>query len=160
MASYHEVNSARQLLRDFYSSEYFALVSSFVLVGLEVFIRIVTLLLRKLPLHFPKTTLTSLATTILALCYRASRRLFNRFTPPKQRRSVIRRKCKPMESSCCMPAELTPYLQLYQHRSATPQTSSTFAHRSDITLRNMSFRLAMGTCLDYIGWDGGRERRI
>ncbi|KAL2062069.1 hypothetical protein VTL71DRAFT_6335 [Oculimacula yallundae] len=53
-------------------AEYIALVGSFFLVGLEAIIRILTL---------------ALPSTIITLCYRASRRLFNRFTSPAAKKS-------------------------------------------------------------------------
>ncbi|RAL68484.1 hypothetical protein DID88_007212 [Monilinia fructigena] len=57
-------------------SEYLALISSFFLVGLEAIIRILTL---------------ALPSTILKLCYRASRRAFNRFTSAAAKRSETRK---------------------------------------------------------------------
>ncbi|KAK2624124.1 hypothetical protein QTJ16_006758 [Diplocarpon rosae] len=53
-------------------AEYIALVGSFILVGLEALIRILTL---------------ALPSSIITLCYRASRRLFNRFTSPASKES-------------------------------------------------------------------------
>jgi len=53
-------------------AEYIALVGSFFLVGLEAIIRILTL---------------ALPSTIITLCYRVSRRLFNRFTSPAAKKS-------------------------------------------------------------------------
>ncbi|KAK0105081.1 cholesterol esterase [Cadophora gregata] len=53
-------------------AEYIALVGSFFLVGLEAIIRILTL---------------ALPSTIIHLFYRASRRLFNRFTSPAAKKS-------------------------------------------------------------------------
>jgi len=58
-------------------SEYVALVSSFILVGLEALIRILTL---------------ALPSTVIKLCYRASRRLFNRFTSPAEKKSETKKK--------------------------------------------------------------------
>ncbi|KAH8647473.1 Alpha/Beta hydrolase protein, partial [Tricladium varicosporioides] len=58
-------------------AEYAALVGSFFLVGLEAFIRILTL---------------ALPTSIISLFYRASRRLFNRFTSPADKKAVTRKK--------------------------------------------------------------------
>ncbi|KAI1206685.1 alpha/beta-hydrolase [Annulohypoxylon truncatum] len=58
-------------------AEYFALVGSFLLVGLEVFVRVLTL---------------ALPTSLLNLFYRASRRAFNRFTTESQKRAEQRRK--------------------------------------------------------------------
>ncbi|KAI0125201.1 Alpha/Beta hydrolase protein [Xylariales sp. AK1849] len=60
-------------------TEYIALVGSFLLVGLEAIIRILTLALRT-------------PNTILSLFYAASRRLFNRLTSPQQKRAQERRK--------------------------------------------------------------------
>ncbi|KAK4152357.1 Alpha/Beta hydrolase protein [Chaetomidium leptoderma] len=57
--------------------EYAALVGSFLLVGLEAFIRIFTL---------------ALPTTLLELFYGISRRLFNRLASPAQKRAERRRK--------------------------------------------------------------------
>ncbi|KAI1803762.1 alpha/beta-hydrolase [Daldinia bambusicola] len=57
--------------------EYVALVGSFFLVGLEAFIRVLTL---------------ALPNSLLNLFYRASRRLFNRLTTPAQKRAEQRRK--------------------------------------------------------------------
>ncbi|KAM0312116.1 hypothetical protein ACHAO8_006568 [Botrytis cinerea] len=57
-------------------SEYLALISSFFLVGLEAIIRILTL---------------ALPSTIITLCYRGSRRLFNRFTSPAAKKSETRK---------------------------------------------------------------------
>ncbi|KAI1141069.1 alpha/beta-hydrolase [Hypoxylon sp. FL0543] len=57
--------------------EYFALVGSFLLVGLEALIRVLTL---------------ALPPSLLNLFYRASRRLFNRLTTPAQKRAEQRRK--------------------------------------------------------------------
>ncbi|KAI0476531.1 alpha/beta-hydrolase [Xylariaceae sp. FL0804] len=57
--------------------EYVALFGSFVLVGLEAIIRVLTL---------------ALPTSLLNLFYRASRRLFNRLASPAQRRATQRRK--------------------------------------------------------------------
>jgi lysosomal acid lipase/cholesteryl ester hydrolase len=59
------------------SAEYFALVGSFVLVGLESIVRILTL---------------ALPTSLLSLFQAASRRLFNRLTSPEQKRAEQRRK--------------------------------------------------------------------
>ncbi|CAP68112.1 uncharacterized protein PODANS_1_19760, partial [Podospora anserina S mat+] len=59
------------------STEYAALVGSFLLVGLEAFIRIFTL---------------ALPPSLLQLCYGISRRLFNRWTSPAQKRAEQRRK--------------------------------------------------------------------
>ncbi|KAH7372158.1 Alpha/Beta hydrolase protein [Cadophora sp. MPI-SDFR-AT-0126] len=53
-------------------AEYIALVGSFFLVGLEAIIRILTL---------------ALPSTIITLCYRVSRRLFNRFNSPAAKKS-------------------------------------------------------------------------
>ncbi|KUJ09789.1 alpha/beta-hydrolase [Mollisia scopiformis] len=53
-------------------AEYIALVGSFFLVGLEAVIRILTL---------------ALPSTVITLFYRASRRLFNRFTSPAAKKS-------------------------------------------------------------------------
>ncbi|KAK4225109.1 putative sterol esterase [Podospora fimiseda] len=58
-------------------AEYVALVGSFLLVGLEAFIRICTL---------------ALPPSLLNLCYSISRRLFNSLTTPKQKRAEQRRK--------------------------------------------------------------------
>ncbi|KAK8114103.1 cholesterol esterase [Apiospora kogelbergensis] len=58
-------------------AEYIALVGSFVLVGLEAIIRILTL---------------ALPNALLSLFYAASRRLFNSFTSPAHRRAEQRRK--------------------------------------------------------------------
>jgi lysosomal acid lipase/cholesteryl ester hydrolase len=58
-------------------AEYVALVGSFILVGLEAFIRILTL---------------ALPSTIIQLCYRASRRLFNQFTSPATKKAETRKK--------------------------------------------------------------------
>ncbi|CAJ2504046.1 Uu.00g114400.m01.CDS01 [Anthostomella pinea] len=58
-------------------TEYVALVGSFVLVGLEAFIRVMTL---------------ALPSSLLNLFYRASRRLFNRLTSPAQKEAEQRRK--------------------------------------------------------------------
>ncbi|KAL2269583.1 hypothetical protein VTJ83DRAFT_1767 [Remersonia thermophila] len=57
-------------------AEYVALIGSFLLVGLEAFIRIFTL---------------ALPTSLRDLCYRISRRLFNRFTTPAEKRAGRRR---------------------------------------------------------------------
>ncbi|KAI1662446.1 alpha/beta-hydrolase [Daldinia decipiens] len=57
--------------------EYFALVGSFFLIGLEALIRVLTL---------------ALPSSLLNLLYRASRRLFNRLTSPAQKRAEQRRK--------------------------------------------------------------------
>ncbi|KAI1080160.1 alpha/beta-hydrolase [Whalleya microplaca] len=57
-------------------TEYAALVGSFFLVGLEAIIRILTL---------------ALPSSLLNLCYRASRRLFNSLTTPAQKRAERRR---------------------------------------------------------------------
>ncbi|KAI0883988.1 alpha/beta-hydrolase [Annulohypoxylon maeteangense] len=57
--------------------EYFALVGSFLLVGLEAFVRVLTL---------------ALPTSLLNLFYRASRRVFNRLTTEAQKRAEQRRK--------------------------------------------------------------------
>ncbi|EAQ89788.1 hypothetical protein CHGG_06407 [Chaetomium globosum CBS 148.51] len=58
-------------------TEYVALVGSFLLVGLEAFIRIFTL---------------ALPSSLLELCYGVSRRLFNRLASPAQKRAERRRK--------------------------------------------------------------------
>ncbi|OIW31237.1 alpha/beta-hydrolase [Coniochaeta ligniaria NRRL 30616] len=57
--------------------EYIALVGSFFLVGFESIIRVLTL---------------ALPTSLLTLFYRASRRLFNKFTSPAEKRAGQRRK--------------------------------------------------------------------
>ncbi|KAM5359760.1 hypothetical protein ACJZ2D_014241 [Fusarium nematophilum] len=57
--------------------EYFALVGSFLLVGLEAVIRVLTL---------------ALPPFLVSLFYRASRRLFNRFNTPARKRAESRRK--------------------------------------------------------------------
>jgi len=57
-------------------SEYLALFSSFFLVGLEALIRILTL---------------ALPSTIISLFYRASRRVFNRYTTAAAKKSAIRK---------------------------------------------------------------------
>ncbi|KAI1101501.1 alpha/beta-hydrolase [Jackrogersella minutella] len=57
--------------------EYIALIGSFLLVGLEAFVRVLTL---------------ALPSSLLNLFYRASRRLFNRLTTPAQKRAEQRRK--------------------------------------------------------------------
>jgi lysosomal acid lipase/cholesteryl ester hydrolase len=67
--------------------EYIALVGSFILVGLEAVIRILTLALRMFHLLLQGIKLTPTASTIISLFYRASRRLFNRFTSPAAKRS-------------------------------------------------------------------------
>ncbi|KAK6581657.1 hypothetical protein PZA11_005354 [Diplocarpon coronariae] len=56
-----------------HSAEYIALVGSFILVGLEALIRVLTLALP--------------ASSVITLCYRVSRRLFNRFTSPAAKES-------------------------------------------------------------------------
>ncbi|ORY67437.1 Alpha/Beta hydrolase protein [Pseudomassariella vexata] len=58
-------------------TEYIALVGSFLLVGLEAIIRILTL---------------ALPNSLLSLFYAVSRRLFNRLTSPEQKRAQQRRK--------------------------------------------------------------------
>lgn len=58
-------------------TEYVALIGSFLLVGLEAFIRVFTL---------------CLPPSLLQLCYGGSRRLFNRLTSPAQKRAEQRRK--------------------------------------------------------------------
>ncbi|KAK3298388.1 Alpha/Beta hydrolase protein, partial [Chaetomium fimeti] len=58
-------------------TEYVALVGSFLLVGLEAFVRIFTL---------------ALPSSLLELCYGVSRRLFNRLASPAQKRAERRRK--------------------------------------------------------------------
>ncbi|KAM0356153.1 hypothetical protein ACHAPU_000548 [Fusarium lateritium] len=57
--------------------EYLALIGSFLLVGLEAFIRVLTL---------------ALPPFLVSLFYRASRRLFNRFSAPARRRAESKRK--------------------------------------------------------------------
>jgi len=57
-------------------AEYIALVGSFLLVGLEAIIRILTL---------------ALPSTIISLFYRVSRRLFNRFTSPEAKKAGTRK---------------------------------------------------------------------
>ncbi|KAI8681607.1 AB hydrolase-1 domain-containing protein [Fusarium keratoplasticum] len=57
--------------------EYVALVGSFILVGLEAFIRVLTL---------------ALPPFLVSFFYRASRRLFNKFSPPAKKRAENRRK--------------------------------------------------------------------
>ncbi|SPJ80131.1 related to triacylglycerol lipase [Fusarium torulosum] len=57
--------------------EYFALIGSFLLVGLEAVIRVLTL---------------ALPPFLVSLFYRASRRLFNRFSAPSRRRAESKRK--------------------------------------------------------------------
>jgi len=63
-------------------SEYIALAGSFLLVGFEAIIRILTLALRMC--HIAPITLEfankCIASTVISLCYGASRKLFNRFT--------------------------------------------------------------------------------
>ncbi|KAK7209552.1 hypothetical protein V2G26_016730 [Clonostachys chloroleuca] len=58
-------------------TEYFALVGSFLLVGLEAIIRILTL---------------ALPPFLVQLFYRASRRIFNRFSSPAQQRAEDKKK--------------------------------------------------------------------
>ncbi|KAH9895466.1 Alpha/Beta hydrolase protein [Xylariomycetidae sp. FL2044] len=58
-------------------TEYVALVGSFILVGLEAIVRVLTL---------------ALPSSLLNLFYRASRRLFNTLTSPAQKRAEQRRK--------------------------------------------------------------------
>ncbi|KAF4632101.1 hypothetical protein G7Y89_g6033 [Cudoniella acicularis] len=58
-------------------AEYAALVGSFIIVGLEAFIRILTL---------------ALPAPLISLFYRASRRLFNRFTSPASKKAVTKKK--------------------------------------------------------------------
>jgi len=58
-------------------AEYVALVGSFILVGLEAVIRILTL---------------ALPSGIISLFYRASKRLFNRFTSPAAKKSEAKKK--------------------------------------------------------------------
>ncbi|KAH8882645.1 alpha/beta-hydrolase [Thozetella sp. PMI_491] len=58
-------------------AEYVAVVGSFVLVGLEAIIRVLTL---------------ALPSSLLSLFYTASRRLFNRFTTPAQKRAENHKK--------------------------------------------------------------------
>ncbi|TVY42051.1 putative lipase [Lachnellula occidentalis] len=58
-------------------AEYLALVGSFFLVGAEAIIRILTL---------------ALPSSIISLCYRASRRLFNRLTSPAAKNAAIKQK--------------------------------------------------------------------
>ncbi|TVY58264.1 putative lipase [Lachnellula cervina] len=58
-------------------AEYLALVGSFFLVGAEAIIRILTL---------------ALPSSIISLCYRASRRLFDRLTSPAAKESAIKQK--------------------------------------------------------------------
>lgn len=58
-------------------AEYVALVGSFLLVGFEALIRVLTL---------------ALPSTLITLFYRLSRRLFNRWTTPAQKRADERRK--------------------------------------------------------------------
>ncbi|KAG0645126.1 putative lipase [Hyphodiscus hymeniophilus] len=65
-------------------AEYIALVGSFLLVGLEAIIRILTL---------------ALPSTVISLCYRVSRRLFNRFTSPEEKKAGTRKK-----SNCYRPS--------------------------------------------------------
>ncbi|KAF5024937.1 hypothetical protein F66182_2979 [Fusarium sp. NRRL 66182] len=57
--------------------EYFALVGSFILVGLEAVIRVLTL---------------ALPPFLVSLFYRASRRLFNKFSAPARRRAESKKK--------------------------------------------------------------------
>ncbi|KAM4065272.1 alpha/beta hydrolase fold domain-containing protein [Hirsutella rhossiliensis] len=58
-------------------TEYLALVGSFLLVGLEAIVRVFTL---------------ALPPFLVSLCYRASRRIFNRFSSPEQKRAENKRK--------------------------------------------------------------------
>lgn len=58
------------------STEYVALIGSFFLVGFEALIRVLTL---------------ALPNTLITLFYRLSRRLFNRWTTPAQKRAEERR---------------------------------------------------------------------
>ncbi|TVY86091.1 putative lipase [Lachnellula willkommii] len=58
-------------------AEYLALVGSFFLVGAEAIIRVLTL---------------ALPSSIISLCYRASRRLFDRLTSPASKKSAIKQK--------------------------------------------------------------------
>ncbi|KAI3392763.1 hypothetical protein diail_5199 [Diaporthe ilicicola] len=58
-------------------TEYVAVIGSFILVGLEVIIRVLTF---------------ALPSPLIALCYRASRRLFNKWGPADDRRESERKK--------------------------------------------------------------------
>ncbi|PHH88763.1 hypothetical protein CDD83_7083 [Cordyceps sp. RAO-2017] len=60
-----------------HAAEYLALVGSFVFVGLEAIIRVFTL---------------ALPTFLVSLFYRASRRIFNRYSSPEQKRAENRKK--------------------------------------------------------------------
>ena len=76
-----------------HSAEYIALVGSFMLVGLEAIIRILTLALRSCTISSSRLLADQiLASTIIQLCYRASRRLFNRFTSPAEKKRELRNK--------------------------------------------------------------------
>lgn len=79
------------------STEYVALVGSFFLVGLEALIRVLTLALRKDISSWAKSGLIILtgakASSLLDLFYAISRRLFNKWRSPAQKRAEERRKC-------------------------------------------------------------------
>lgn len=78
------------------STEYIALVGSFLLVGLEAIIRILTLALRehrRCLLRQGDTWLTATAPFLVNLCYRASRRIFHKFSSPAQKKAENRKKC-------------------------------------------------------------------
>ncbi|KAL0937604.1 lysosomal acid lipase cholesteryl ester hydrolase [Colletotrichum truncatum] len=66
------LNIFNTMLMELYSVEYVALVGSFLLVGLEAIIRVLTL---------------ALPSPLISLFYRASRRLFNRLSTPAHKRA-------------------------------------------------------------------------
>lgn len=78
------------------SHEYLALVGSFILVGLEAIIRVLTLALRESQALSERcrghTNNSMAAPFLVTLFYRASRRLFNRFSAPARRRAESKRK--------------------------------------------------------------------
>lgn len=80
-----------------HSAEYAALIGSFLLVGLEAVIRVLTLALRMYSMsrHNPALSDPYLAPSLIAIFYSISRRLFNRLTSPAQKRAEERRKCMP-----------------------------------------------------------------
>lgn len=77
-------------------AEYFALIGSFLLVGFEAVIRVLTLALRQYRLPVTVELLLTLhaATSLITLFYKLSSLIFTRLSTPAQRRAEERKKCQ------------------------------------------------------------------
>ena len=137
-------------------AEYIALVGSFLLVGLEAIIRILTLALRMVPCRFadfPANMRQLLLSFPSSIAHRGDCSIDSH--PPKQRKQGRGRRV-------WHPPQQWIYTNSYQPSQVLFETLPTLlisARFTDTMQKNMSYKRGMDTYCVYTGWHGRKARK-